>query len=319
MNPTREEMLNGLTYVQGMLLKMQDVLTQYLALERQFRAKQKGISTSGVKNKAKLLGITIGGTLAAFIVCLSLLTGYLWVIGVLAVAVGIIVLQRGKTSKLKKAAIAVVGLCLAATIFMLITGMDPVIGVAVLLLMAGVVGVEYAVITRKNRQVAAYNKKVDEDNAQVQEERTVIYNQYIALQQELSANSPQWFPPDYYNTGALEFFINAVRNSRADSVKEMVNLFEADNQHKEMIAYQQIQTQQLNQLIDGQQELIQGQKAMNRQLRFANMMNVANFIQLSGINSGVQNLNTQAGQINKGLRGIASDVGSIKNKIKDRR
>lgn len=315
MNPTREEMLSGLTYIQGMLLKMQEVLTQYLALERQFRAKQTGISTSGAKSKAKLLGITVGGTLAAFIVLLSLVTGDLWVIGLLAVSMAIIVVQRGKKSKLKTAAIAIVGFCLVATLYMLITGLDLFIGMIVLLLMAAVIGVEYAVITGKNRQVAAYNKKVDEDNALVQGKRTAIYNQYVALQKELSAKAPQWFPPDYYNMGALEFFINAVRNSRADSVKEMVNLFEADNQHKEMVAYQQLQTQKLDQLIDGQQELIAGQRETNQQLRFANMMNVANFIRLGSINSGVQNLGAQAARTNSTLSGMASTLGKIKDKL----
>ena len=50
-----------------------------------------------------------------------------------------------------------------------------------------------------------------------------------------------------------------------------------------MVAWQKVQAQQLTDLVTGQQELIRGQQAIQKQLRFANMMNMANFIKLDGI------------------------------------
>lgn len=288
MEATREELLSGLTYVRGMLGKMQEVLTQYINLERGFRAKQKEIGTSSVKDRSKLAALTVSGTVAVFLLLIALLTGNFVTIVLLAVSGAVIAVQRGKRTKLKYLAIGLIAVTVAYTVYGLATSMTPGLAVLLLIFASGIVAAEYFIITRKNRKIAAYNKEVEEYNQRVQAQRAALYEQYIALQRELTAKSPRWFPPDYYNMEAVEFFITAVRNSRADSVKEMVNLFESTAQHKEMIAYQKLQTQKLDQLIDGQQELIAGQREANRQLRFANMMNVANFIQLAGINARVR-------------------------------
>ena len=45
MTPTKEELSQGLTYVKSMLDKMQDVLAQYIAQERNFRKITKKIDT----------------------------------------------------------------------------------------------------------------------------------------------------------------------------------------------------------------------------------------------------------------------------------
>ncbi len=315
MEATREELLSGLTYVQGMLEKMQTVLAKYINLERGFRAKQQEISTSSVKDKSKLAALAVSGTVAAFLLLIALLTGNFITI-ILLVGCGIVIaVQKGKKTKLKYLAIGLIAFTVIYTVYGLVTSMTPGLAVLLLVFAGGIVAAEYFIITGKNRKIAAYNKKVEEYNQKVQAQRAALYDQYLALQKELTANAPQWFPPDYYSMEAVEFFVAAVRNSRADSVKEMVNLFESTAQHKEMIAYQQLQTQKLDQLIDGQQELIAGQKEINRQLRFANMMNVANFIQLSSINSGVQGLNAQTAQLQRGTDGIASGVSSIKDKL----
>ncbi len=315
MEATREELLSGLTYVQGMLEKMQAVLAKYINLERGFRAKQQKINTSGVKDKSKLAALAISGTVAAFLLLLALLTGN-FITFILLVGCGIVIaVQKGKKTKLKYLAVGLIAFTVIYTVYGLVTSMTPGLAILLLVFAGGIVAAEYFIITGKNRKIAAYNKKVEEYNQKVQAQRAALYDQYLALQKELTAKAPQWFPPDYYSMEAVEFFVAAVRNSRADSVKEMVNLFESTAQHKEMIAYQQLQTQKLDQLIDGQQELIAGQKEINRQLRFANMMNVANFIQLSSINSGVQGLNAQTAQLRRGTDGIASGVSSIKDKL----
>ena len=40
MTPTKQELLQGLAYVQGMLAKIQEVLSHYIAQERNFRKKK---------------------------------------------------------------------------------------------------------------------------------------------------------------------------------------------------------------------------------------------------------------------------------------
>ena len=44
MTPTKQELLQGLTYVQGMLTKIQEVLSRYIAQERNFRKKKSEIN-----------------------------------------------------------------------------------------------------------------------------------------------------------------------------------------------------------------------------------------------------------------------------------
>lgn len=333
MEATREELLSGLTYVKGMLGKMQEVLTKYINLERGFRAKQQEIGTSSVKDKSKLAALAISGTVAAFLLLIAFLTGNFFTIVLLAVSGAVIAVQKNKKTKLKYLALGLIAFTVLYTVYGLVTSMTPGLAILLLIFGSGIVAAEYFIITGKNRKIAAYNEEVEAYNQKVQEQRTALYNRYLALQKDLTAKTPRWFPPDYYNMEAVEFFLAAVRNSRADSVKEMVNLFESTAQHKEMIAYQQLQTQKLDQLIDGQQELVAGQKEANRQLRFANMMSVANFIQLSGINSGVRDLSAQTAKLQRGVdsvqrtadgvqrtaQGIASDVSSIKAKLNRRR
>lgn len=322
MNESKENLLQGLNYVKDMMVTMQNVLTEYINLERAFRTKQAAIGTTSIKDRSKLLAITVGGTMLAFYLLICAMSRDVTSIILLAAAGAVIAFGKKKQkSKLKTLAYIIIAVSIFDVIYRLSMFLNLGIAIIMLVILAAVIAVEYFFITGKNRRVAAHNKEVDAHNAEIRAKRTALYDRYTSLQKELDSNAPDWFPPDYYNMEAVDFFINVVRNSRADSVKEMVNLFEATAQHQEMIAYQRQQTAQLNSLINGQQ-------AIQKELRFANMMNVANFIQLAGINSGVRNLNAQASGINRQLGGlnstagrIASDVSDIKsamNKIKRR-
>ena len=309
MSESRENLLQGLNYVRTMLVNMQNVLTEYINLERSFRSKQAAIGTTSVKDRSKLLGITVAVTLGAFYLLICLMCEDFTSIVLLAAAAGVIAFgKKKKKSKLKLLAYVIIAFSIFDIVYRLSMFMNLGIALVLLVVLAVVVAAEYFFITGKNRRVAAHNQEVDAHNAQVRAQRTALYDRYTSLQKELDEKGPDWFPPDYYNMEAVDFFINVVRNSRADSVKEMVNLFESTAQHQEMISYQRQQSQQLNELINGQQ-------AIQKELRFANMMNVANFIQLSGINSGVKNLNARAAVLNRTAGGIASNVDRIRKKL----
>lgn len=320
MNENKESLLQGLYYVKDMMTTMQNVLTEYINLERAFRSKQAAIGTTSVKDRSKLLAITAGGTLLAFYLLICAMSRDMTSIILLAASGAVIAFSKKKQkSKLKTLAYIIIAVSVCDVVYRLAMFLNFGIAIILIVILAAVIAAEYFFITGKNRRVAAHNKEVEIHNADVRAKRTALYDRYSSLQKELDSNAPGWFPPDYYNMEAVDFFINVVRNSRADSVKEMVNLFEATAQHQEMISYQRQQTAQLNQLINGQQ-------AIQKELRFANMMNVANFIQLSGINSGVRNLNAQASGINRQLSGlnstagrIASDVDSIKSAVNNLR
>lgn len=316
MNATREELLQNLTYVQQTLGKMQTVFTKYVQLERNFRSTQAGIETGGVANRAKLAAITVGCTLLAFILLIAVLSGGYVGIVMFAVAAIIIVVNKNKKSKAKNIAIFFIALSLLTTLWAVIESMSIGIMLILLVLLAIIVSIEWFFITAKNKSVAEYNKKVEANNQAVQAQRDALYSQYQALLKEMTSNSSSWFPPDYYNIEAVNFFVSVVKNYRAETVKDMVNLFEESTYHKQMLAYQQHQSQQINQLIAGQQEI-------TGQLRYANMINTAALFQLQSINSGVQKLHTDTRNIHGAIGGVqgavgrlSSEVSEIKNKIK---
>lgn len=308
MTPTKEELLQGLTYVQGMLAKMQEVLSRYIAQERNFRKTTKEIDTKAtIKSDLRKIFAISALAVSLLLVLVSPLRGEFLVFAIMVVilmAVAFvskkIVMAGAKVFGTEAGAFTLMAirkgtrrdiglfsgiLILAHYIckffaYLLTIAIVLEAGVLGILMLAAVIAVEVYFINEKNKKIAAGNQNVAANNEEVRAKRKALYDQYLALQNELQRRAPSWFPPDYYNMEAVNFFIHAIRNGRADSVKEMVNLFESTSQHKEMVAYQKQQTQQLNQLVAGQQ-------AIQGQLRFANMMNVVNFIKLDNIADAV--------------------------------
>ncbi len=303
MTPTKQELLQGLTYVQGMLTKIQEVLSRYIAQERNFRKKKSEINIKEtiLKDFKKIFTISafalsalatllfrdaLGPTYLitlAFLFSVSFISKKIIMAGIktFSTEAGFFTLMAIRRQTRKDiglfALIAIIVYYISIFFFyiMVISTVleGGILGITVFL---AVIGIEVFFIVKKNQKIAAANQDIAVNNEQVRAKRKALYDQYSAFQQELRTHAPNWFPPDYYSVEAVDFFLHAIRNGRADSVKEMVNLFETTSQHKEMIAYQKEQTKRLNQLVNGQQK-IQGQ------LRFANMMNLANFIKLDGI------------------------------------
>ena len=141
-------------------------------------------------------------------------------------------------------------------------------------------------ITAHNKMVEAHNLKVAQNNQTVEQRRTDLSKEYFRLQNELLERTSAWYPPDYYNLEAVAFFIHAIRNGKATTRAEMVNLFDETQHRKEMLEHQRYQSQRLN-------DLVQSQQAIATQMRYSNMINAINSIQLMGINSNIR-ANTQA-------------------------
>lgn len=310
MTQSKEELLQGLTYVQGMLGKMQTVLSNYIAQERNFRKIKKEIDPKAAikKDIAKIASVSalvalalltlisprfrqeggfgvlllIVGLWAVAIVCKKIATTGFKTLGTEVGFFALMAMNKGTRGDIGVFAFWCFIISYICKFLMYVLVLYSVIGTGTtgILALAAVIAVDIGVIVKKNQKIAAANQDATTNNEQVRAKRKQLHDQYLALQRELQNNAPNWFPPDYYNIEAVNFFVHAIRNGRADSVKEMVNLFESTSQHKEMLAYQKQQTQQLNQLVAGQQ-------AIQGQLRFANMMNVLNFIKLDNIEAAI--------------------------------
>lgn len=97
--------------------------------------------------------------------------------------------------------------------------------------------------------VEAYNKKVPEHNRMIDHLRQAAWVEFTSIMEELVAQTQDWFPPDYYSLVAVGFFIDAVRNYKAETVKELVLLFDEHEYKEKMLASQQT-------LIDYQQKIL---------------------------------------------------------------
>lgn len=117
-------------------------------------------------------------------------------------------------------------------------------------------------IEKNNRFVEMYNNKL-----QAQYDETV-YN-IDTLKKELYQRCGSWYPKSYYCLDAVDFFIKVIENYRADTVKEMVNLYEASEHRRRMEEGQK-------RILAEQEQLIAGQQDVVNQLVFANVLNWVN-------------------------------------------
>ena len=299
---TREQLLDGLYYVHQMLGKMQQVMSEYIRLERAFTAKLKyaglkqhteEIKTDTIKDKSMLLMITVSITIAVFYFLLSFLLGADGSSAILYLIPAAIAIFAKKKPKLKIAAIIFQVLMILWFIQILIKSAPPVMAVVILVILVGVVVGEVFFIknynsryvTSKNRAADKHNQAViaatDARNAEIEQynkvvaaKRTELYDQYAQLRDELLGNTSHWFPADYYNMVAVEHFIDSVRNFKASTVKEMVNLFDTSQYRAEVLAYQREQSQKMDVIIQQNEDIKLNQEEQKKLMRASNMLKV---------------------------------------------
>lgn len=130
----------------------------------------------------------------------------------------------------------------------------------------------------RNRAVDNYNKMATEGNeaAQIQEQSALkeLQKLQIVYQERLAS----WYPENYCCLDAAEFFYAAVKNYRADNLKEAVNLYETTLHQRRVEDNQKqaIKQQKLNNLLTVGSIAMQGATlgAINNQT--ASMQNAMN-------------------------------------------
>lgn len=91
------------------------------------------------------------------------------------------------------------------------------------------------------------------------------------------ANSPSFqrmkelIPADYATLDAATFFLTAVKNKRADTLKEAINLYEHEKHNRAMLDFQQQEMDLLHQSVElGQEQLNAQQKILKTETTIAN-------------------------------------------------
>ena len=87
-------------------------------------------------------------------------------------------------------------------------------------------------VDKRNEEIAAENEMVKE------QEQTVL-NNLNNVRREYRERVGYWYPENYCTLDAAEFFLDAVKNYRADNIKEAINLYETTLHQRRLEANQQ--------------------------------------------------------------------------------
>lgn len=147
-------------------------------------------------------------------------------------------------------------------------------------------------IERKNREILLENIQISQENdrrmelfeGRVQAWEGEKGKRIRSLTEELLRLTASWYPRDYYSMYAVDCFISLVENFRADTVKEMVNLFETDAYRKNMLDKQQKLQELLQQTRDQiqavNQNIQQTRKSMEQGFRHTEQVMEHGFAQI---------------------------------------
>lgn len=141
---------------------------------------------------------------------------------------------------------------------------------------------------RKNAAIEQRNAQVETTNQTLAQNIEQTKREIFAVQQRWANEVAPWYPMDYDNIEAVDFFYAAVRNHRATTVQEMVNLFETEMHQRRMEA---------------------GQQQMLDQQRIGNMLQLGNLFMQGQILSQTQQINANTAKASGNLDWMARAMG----------
>jgi len=313
---TKEDLISGLNYVKTQIEKILSVTDKQVEIVANFRQEKQLISTSDKKSQIKLAAISLYIIFLFLNIILTIITHKPLNLIVALILGAIIYILEKKAKKGKKKIYRIILryfeiCCLFDIIAFIIASFasgSPILIILTLISIVASIFIVLKAIKKKNQKIEEDNLKTAEHNATVQKEYDETVEQLDILKKDLYNQSGNWYPHDYYSLEAVNFFLSAIENYKADTVKEMVLLFDDTQYKSEMLNSQRaIQSMSEQQLIN--------QKEMIKQLRFANVMSVAN-IALQGATIGA--INSQTSEINSAINSQISSVNTaIHNQTKD--
>lgn len=122
----------------------------------------------------------------------------------------------------------------------------------------------YAVMTfyykAKNKKITADNEQIVENNQRLKVKEQEVIDNIQQLQESYRQYVSSWYPENYCYVDAAEFFYNTIKNYRADTLKEAINLYETTlhQQRIENNQKQSIKQQKLNNLLSVGSIIMQG-------------------------------------------------------------
>lgn len=292
----RQELLNSLQEIKGLINQIVGVRNQQINIVAQHRQSEEAINFKGGKAKGKAVMVLLYISMLLFFLLMAITEWLEWSYFIFYAVLGAYCfLYRSKKdrSKLKIFAWVVLGVFTVMNIVSFVKGaissgyyffvITMLIALAIVIL-AGVLIVRKlnAKTDKNNVAIAAHNEELDRQYS----DTTQQINQ---LQMQLRQIGASWYPPSYYCLDAVDFFIDAIRNFRADNIKEAVNLYENSEHQKRMEEGQRRLEIGQQQLLTSQNQIIEGQKAMIAQQRFTNVLGMANLFMQAQTQQEIRN------------------------------
>lgn len=245
-------------------------------------------------------------TLAIMFMVVALFGGQ-W-IPLLMIAAGlgsyIFALYKGKAVKFLSYALMVIGMVTLAFGMSRNISTFIILLIVYLLIVAAEIGIAALINANRNKN----NADIRVHNSQNQIAYDQVAREFAYLQDDLLqfANAIN-YPPDYMSIDAVDYFVNAVRNFRADSYKELINLYIDELRYRAQVEHWAVQESELASIRNEMEINNALTRENNAQLRRLNAISVASMIQ------NAANAATITGAINNNTGAVYQNVRATKD------
>lgn len=282
MNQSRQELLQGLYGVREHLQQAANARIRLQAIADKVQSERHLMRAETPRAKLNQLKDSLLIAAMIFGVVGGLLSGQLFV-GALCAGILFLICKRFKVERyqdrlrrkksLFRILLYIIGFPFILMFFMPFVMMvaflfdSPLRAIASTILTAAV----YRLISKKREQanmdIMAYNEETRQINQFLQGEADAAQNKLAFHAREAQRIGSGWYPKSYYNLYAVGCFIQYIENYQADTVKEMVNLFEDSEHKRKMERYQQ-------EILSNQQQALNNQRAIQDQIGFMSLQNM---------------------------------------------
>lgn len=278
-----QELYHKLSEIYNIMNRYIYDVEQYVDMCRRVRQEKRYTDTESVKGKRNISIAVCIAVSAAFTLVLDLIAHDLGNIGWIAIVIIVYFMCKNIYPK-----VSIVAICLLLFQYVL-----QVISVIQSALSGDWVGIIFLLISVmiavfiiraffkvNSFYVDSYNKDIQEFNSPYIQKYNEMRAESEELDRRLQSEIRGWFPPNYVNVNAIAFFMNALANGKATTMKELVNMYDEQMKHEEIVRGQREQIALTREMI---YELQESTRNITQELQFSNMIGAFQCIQLYDI------------------------------------
>lgn len=278
-----QELYHKLSEIYNIMNRYIYDVEQYVDMCRRVRQEKRYTDTKSVKGKRNICIAVCIAVSAAFTLMLDLIAHDLGNIGWIAIVIIVYFMCKNIYPKVSIAAIC---LLLFQYVFQVISVIQSALSgdwVGIIFFLISVmiaVFIIRAFFKVNTSYVDSYNKDTREFNSPYIQKYNEMRAESEALDKRLQSEIRGWFPPNYVNVNAIAFFMNALANGKATTMKELVNMYDEQMKHEEIVRGQMEQIALTREMI---YELQESTRNITQELQFSNMIGAFQCIQLYDI------------------------------------